>query len=132
MSLDMFVFAIPDEEKHRFPREIVERAFAAITQDVKDEEYRLMKDGEEAWARMSLASGELIDAIAINRPPSYNGFPEFWGAIFDVLRQTPTRCIVQGVGADAKFCIANPAVLDELPADFAEEYGEVRFVSSAA
>jgi hypothetical protein len=47
MSLDMLAMAIPDEEEHRFPWEIVERAFASIARDVKDIEYRLFPKSEK-------------------------------------------------------------------------------------
>lgn len=82
---------------------------------------------------MTVDLGESIVYFAINRPPpSYEGFPEFWQAIFEVMRQTPTYCILAGVRTHANHCVANPDILDELPADFAEERGGARFVTSAA
>jgi len=80
---------------------------------------------------MSVGNEELVMDLAINRPPAYDGFPEFWDAIFEVLRRTPTYRILLGVATHANCCIANPDILTELAADFAEARGGVRFVSSA-
>jgi hypothetical protein len=125
MSLDLFVFAIlRDGQLGRFPRAIVEGAFAPYVQDVKHDYWHLhLRSGEETSATMLVKDEELIDRFSINRPPGYEGFPEFWDSLYEVLRQTCAICILLGVRADPNCCVANPQVLDELPGNFVENWG---------
>lgn len=133
MSLDMFVSALPNEEEYRFRREIVERAFAPYVQDVKDEHWILsLVSGKETWVNMLVNQGDLIQGFSINRPPSYKGFPEFWNALYDVLRQTRTFCVLVGVRTYPNCCAANAVVVDKMPADLVEERGGARLVASGA
>jgi hypothetical protein len=132
MSIDMFVFTVSMTEEDGFPREIVERAFAPYAEEMKDGSYCLhLKSGEEFGGYMSLHGAELISSVSINRPPNYAYFPEFWDALYDVMRQTPTFCFAV-LGSTHTYCVANPDAVDKLPADLPGKLGETRLVSSGA
>lgn len=136
MSLDMFVSAFSEDGENDFPRSIVEQAFAPFVEDVKDTYWRLnLRSGEQTFIDMDVEAGEMIDGFSINRPPSYEGFPEFWEALYNVLRQTRAFCVLAGVREDPNCCAANPDVINEVPEplqDVAAARGGVRLVSSAA
>jgi len=133
MSLDMFVCAMPPEDGNCIRRDVVERAFAPYVQDVKDDYWILsLKGGENTSVNMSVQMGDLINCFSINRPPSYPSFPEFWDALYEVLLQTRTYCVLLGVRADPNICVANAAVVDKMPADLVEERGGARLVGSGA
>jgi hypothetical protein len=133
MSLDMFVCAVRNEDENSFRRDIVERAFTPHVQDVKDEHWTLsLKNRERTWVNMSVDEGDLILGFSINRPPSYDGFPEFWDALYEVLWQTRTYCVLLGARTHPNCCVANAALVDKMPADLVEERGGARLVGSGA
>ncbi len=133
MSLDLTVFVLLRGGRlGRFPRAIVEQAFAPYVRDTRSDRWRLhLRSGEETWATMLVDDEELIDGIWVNRPPDYDAFPEFWAALYDVLRQTLAICILMGVSSEPNCCAASADVLDELPPDFVEEW-TVCLVTSGA
>ncbi|HEY3636980.1 MAG TPA: hypothetical protein VGK90_02425 [Rhizomicrobium sp.] len=115
MSLDLFVFALPGDD-NQFPSKIVEQAFAPFAPDMGDGEFYLYLDGEPTSVLMSLRLGEVIDGFSVNRPPDKDWFPGFWDALYSVLRQTRSFCVVAGVRGSPMYCVANRDTLDELPA----------------
>jgi hypothetical protein len=130
MSADMFVIAIPGGE---FPRVIVERAFAPYVDDVKDSDWiPHLPTGEATSAWMSVEQGETIDAFSINRPPDYEGFPEFWDAVFDVMRQTSTWCVIAGGGWEQNCCVAHADLISDDMIEHAGARERVRVASSGA
>jgi hypothetical protein len=132
MSIDLDVFAIFDENDNRFSREIVERAFAPFirdAEDMKEGSFPLyLRSGEQTAAYMYLHGTELLESFSINRPPGYEGFPEFWDAVYDVMRQTRTFCFSPDGKPDC--CVANPDIVDKVPAGVADESGRAHLVSS--
>ena len=125
----MFVLAIPGGE---FPRAIVERAFAPYVDDVKDDWIPRLPTGEAASAWMSLKPGEMIDGFSINRPPGFEGFPGFWDAVFEVMRQTPTWCFIPGGGWEENCCVAQADIISEELIEFAGGRERVRVALSGA
>lgn len=136
MSLDMFVDAFSEDGENEFSRTLVEQAFAPFVEDVKDTHWCLnLRSGEQTSVNMDVDESELIDGFSINRPPSYESFPEFWDALYQVLRQTRTFCFVAGAKEDPNCCAANPDVMNEVPEtvqEIAEPRGGPRLVASAA
>jgi hypothetical protein len=115
VSRDLFVFALPGDD-NQFASKIVEQAFAPFAPDMEDGQFYLYLDGEPTSALLSLRLGEVIDGFSVNRPPDKDWFPGFWDALYSVLRQTRSFCVVAGVKASPMFCVANPDTLDELAA----------------
>ncbi|MEW6437338.1 MAG: hypothetical protein AB1508_09265 [Pseudomonadota bacterium] len=136
MSLDMFVAAFSEDGENEFPRTLVEQAFAPFVEDVKESHWSLnLKSGEQTSVDLDVEDGEMIDGFSINRPPSYGDFPEFWEALYNVLRQTRAFCVLAGVREDPNCCAANPEAVNEPPEpvmEIAEARGGPRLVSSAA
>jgi hypothetical protein len=64
-------------------------------------------------AHVSLRLGQVIDGFSVNRPPDKDWFPGFWDALYSVLRQTRSFCVVAGVPGNPMYCVANPDTLDE-------------------
>jgi hypothetical protein len=128
----MFVFTVPPDSAERFPVALVEKAFAPYLPENHDG--ALFLDGEQTWTTMTVHGddGELINGFSFNRPPSYEGFPGFWDALYTVMRQTRTMCLIAGFGDDASWCVANPDIRDHLPEGFTADFGELKFASSAA
>lgn len=116
MSPDLFVFALPGDD-NQFPSKIVEQAFAPFAPDMGDGQFYLHLDGEPTSALMSLRLGEVIDGLSVNRPPDKDWFPGFWDALYSVLRQTRSFCVLLGVQGNPMSCVANPDTLDELHAE---------------
>lgn len=130
MSLDMVVMAVPGTA---FPRAIVERAFATYVKDVKDDEWYPCPPGEEQSAvYMTVDVEEMIDGFSINRPPFYDGFPGFWDAVFEVMQQTRSCCLIAGVSSRPNICVAREDIVNEDMIEFAGGRDHVRVVSSGA
>jgi len=112
----------------KFDRAIIERVFKAVTVDqVGDHWYLRIGAGT-----MSVDDEPKITGISVNRPPSYEYFPEFWDAMFDVLRQTRTMLLWPAGGPRPYCCVANPAMTPDVPSNLIEALGEPAFVTSGA
>lgn len=111
MSFDVCVTCFQNGEPATFPRALLERVFASIA-DRSDPELWILKGGSTLF----VDEGAEISGFSVNRPPEYD---EFWNAIMDVLRQTPSVFYWPGGGC----VIANSAVAKHLPADLIEALG---------
>jgi hypothetical protein len=91
VSLDIFLSTLTDDESALFDRTIVERAFKAIAVDQLSGYWNLRTlEGEMTSATISVSDRPRISHFSANRPPRHRYFPQFWNAMFEVLRQTPT------------------------------------------
>jgi len=127
MSFDMFVIMIRDGDA--FDRAIVERAFAPLVRAAEDGDWDFGEKGELSGVTMLVGDEERIDGFSFNRPPRYEDFPEFWEALFDVLRLTPT-VLVWPDDEPPISCIGNSAHLDLLPEEFLAHFGTPAIASS--
>ena len=109
MSFDVWVGCFQNGDIATFPRAIVERAFADIADRSDPATWRLADSGG------TLYIGEEA-GFAVNRPPGYD---EFWEAIVDVLRQTPSVLYWPGKGC----VIADPSVAAHLHPDLVAAVG---------
>ncbi|MGA8652219.1 MAG: hypothetical protein WB677_16690 [Xanthobacteraceae bacterium] len=133
MSLDIFVSTLTEDEGAKFDRAIVERAFRAIAVDQQGDSWNLQTPkGEMTSATIHLAYQPRILSFAANRPPSYEYFPEFWDAMFEVMRQTHTVLVWLADGPKPHCCVANPAMIPDLPSDLIEALGQPAFATSGA
>ncbi len=66
----------------------------------------------------------MIRSFGVNRPPANL---VFWDLILQVLRDTPSVIYWPGYGTVA--CVANPAVIREMPPDMVEALGYPLVVS---
>jgi hypothetical protein len=128
MSFDIFLSVLRDGDE--FDRSIVERAFASMTNDLKDDDWSLHdQDGEKYWGTVLIENKPAITGFSVNRPPFT---PEFWNAISEVLRQTPTALVWPGYPSRPSYCVANPDFAANLPADYVETWGPPAFVTCGA
>jgi hypothetical protein len=133
MSFDMFVLMIRLDGVDFFERAIAERAFARYVDDLESGEWHFRKiHGESYGTRILIAEGQLIDGLSINRPPSYEKWPDFWNALYDVLRQTRTFLLWPDAGQRPHYCVGNPVFLDEFPSEYVTEHGKPAVASSGA
>ncbi|MGD0141952.1 MAG: hypothetical protein ABSC92_02215 [Rhizomicrobium sp.] len=130
MSVTLGVITVPGA---KIPRSIVERAFVSLVKNVHDDDwYPRLPTGEVTSAWMRVEQGETIDSFSINRPPDYEGFPRFWEAIFEVMRQTPTWCIIPGAGWERNCCVVQADLISKEMIEFAGGPERVKVASSAA
>ncbi len=91
MSLDIFISTLTHDDIEKFERAVVERAFRAIAVDQSGNYWNLQTPRQEKTSvTISVDEEESISAFSANRPPEYRSFPEFWNAMFEVLRETYT------------------------------------------
>ena len=86
VSLDIYLLTLTDDEAAKFDRVIVERAFKDITVDQVGDYWHL----RTTFGTVSVDDEPKIRGISVRSPPSYEHFPEFWNAMFEVLLQTHT------------------------------------------
>jgi hypothetical protein len=133
MSFDMFVLTVREDVDDSFERAIVEKAFAPFLTDASGDYWNLHDaDGQLRFVNMHVDDAPRIGSFSINRPPAYESFPQFWDALYEVLRQTCTVLVWPGEGPHPTSCVANRAFAEELPADFIEHMGMPAIVSSGA
>jgi hypothetical protein len=131
MSLDIFISAMTDDEAGKFDRALVERAFQSIAVDQNGDYWNLQtRQREMTSVTISVAKEPQISHFSANRPPDYHSFPEFWDAMFDVLRQTHTLLFWPADGPIPHCCLANPDML--VSAEVINALGEPAFVTSGA
>jgi hypothetical protein len=124
MSFDIFVIAADRDGSGRFERRIVEQAFGRFTPHIADDYWCLHHpNGEEIFATVSIDEGDLIESFSVNRPPSFEWFPEFWQALFEVLQATRTFLVWPALGANPTYCVANPELLANMPAELTDGMG---------
>lgn len=113
MSFDIGLACFQNGEPATFPRTLLERAFDLIA-DRSDPRRWVLKGG---GSTLYMGEGAEITGFAVNRPPEYE---EFWKAVMDVLRQTPSVLYWPGGGC----VVANPAVTKHLPDYLIEAKGK--------
>jgi hypothetical protein len=129
MSFDIFVCTMTEGDADFFDRSIAERAFEFIVEDLTGDQWALKAPGGGPCSGTVFIDDERkISGFSVNRPPGYEGFPEFWDAIFEVLRQT--RAIVVWPGDSPSYCVANPDAISSLTPDFVEDFGPTVLVTS--
>jgi hypothetical protein len=132
MSFEMFVLTIREDRDDGFERAIVEIAFAPYVKGGTTDGYWNLQDaqGNPRFVTITVGDGPKISNFAINRPPTYESFPEFWAALYEVLRQTCTVLVWRAEGQSC--CTANPEFMRELASsDFFADLAPI-LVSSGA
>jgi hypothetical protein len=131
MRFDLFVCTMAKGET--FKRAVVEDAFAPY---VREARLGSLYFGDATsglfLSTLAIEEAESIDRFSINRPPRYGQCPEFWCALFDVLRQTPTVLVWPAPKPFPCLCIANAAVAGRLPPGLIADFGAPMLVSSGA
>ncbi len=131
MRFDLFVCTIAKGQT--FERATVEAAFATYVRDAK---LGALYFGDATrgffLSAMAIEKAELIDRFSINRPSPYDQCPEFWCALFEVLRQTPTVLIWPAPKPYPCFCFANSALAGRLPPGLVADFGPPMLASSGA
>ena len=137
MSFDMFVLMIRNDGKDCFERAIAERAFASVVEDVQESDWTC-HDDDDVGTHILIGGldtddeAEMIDGFSINRPPTYDHRPEFWNALFEVLRQTRTFLMWPDDGPGPTYCIANVDLEKEFPAEYIADFGRPAVISCGA
>lgn len=122
MSFQIFLMTTTEDERDNFDRAIVERAFKDIAVRQDNEWWQLQTpEGDEVFATVHVHQKPRLSGFSVIRPPSFEVFPTFWDAVFDVLRQT--RTVLAWPGGPPPYCVANPALVPDLPADLIEAWG---------
>ena len=128
MSFDIYISALSGGKITTIKRSIVTDAFAELIGIVDRVGWQLILPD---WG---LCSGHFyiddsldVDSFSINRPPLV---PVFAAALYTVMRQTPTVLMWPGIGPDPRCCVADPAVIKEMPPDMIEALGMPTVVHS--
>ena len=91
MSFDIFLMTLVEDEsgeRLQFDRSIVEKAFGSIAADPENDDWQFTQpDGFRLGAEMYIDPGPEISGFSVGRPPA---MLEFWDALYEVMRQTPT------------------------------------------
>jgi len=133
MSFSIYVSAMNDDDENMFDRAVVERAFRDIAVDQTGGYWNLRSpDGRIASTTIFIKDKPTISGFSANRPPSYSRFPRFWDAIFEILSQTRTILFWPEGGPRPHCCVANGALLPDLPSEWANALGKPAIVSSGA
>jgi hypothetical protein len=131
VSLDIFISTLTHDDIEKFERAVVERAFRAIAVDQSGNYWNLQTPRQEKMSvTISVDEEESISAFSANRPPEYRSFPEFWNAMFEVLRETYTVLFWPACESVPHCCVANPKM--HVSRDVVAALGEPAFVSSGA
>jgi hypothetical protein len=117
MSFDVDVTCFQNGEPANFPRTLLERVFGSIA-DRSNPEQWVLKGGSTLY----VGEGDQICGFSVNRPPEYD---EFWIAIMEILRQTPSVFYWPGGGC----VVANPEVAKHMPEDFIKALGAPEVVT---
>lgn len=133
MSFTVFISTIGNGGKDTFDRAIVERAFKSIAVDQRGDYWNLRTpDGKIGFATISVEDQPKITGLSADRPPSFAGFPKFWDAMFEILAQTRTMLFWPTEGPHPIYCVADPALIQDLSADVIAALGQPAVVSSGA
>lgn len=133
MSFSIYVSTVNNDDENMFDRAVVERAFKDITVNQAGAYWNLRSpDGHIASATIFIEEQPKISGFAANRPPSYSGFPKFWDAMFEILSQTRTILFWPAGGPRPHCCVADPALVPDLPSDLTDALGKPAIVSSGA
>jgi hypothetical protein len=116
MSFMVILQTLKGNEETFFERAIVERLFAPYVHDLSGDEWAIhWPDGGACLAQLFIDDAPMISSFSVQRPPD---FVEFWDAMFQVMKETGTLLVWPG---EPFCCVADAAVLDELPEGFVEE-----------
>ena|ERR1700722_8283646 len=134
MSFSIYVSTVNNDDGNTFDRAIVERAFKDIAVKQTRGYWNLRSpDGYIASATIFIEDQPKISGFSANRPPSYSGFPKFWNAMFEILRQTRTIMFWPAAkGPHPRCCVADLALVPDLPSDLTDALGKPAIVSSGA
>ncbi|MGO9674939.1 MAG: hypothetical protein ACLPSF_12360 [Methylocella sp.] len=126
MSIDIFVYGF--EEGYKFDRLIAERALAPVVVLEMSGDYWEVRypDGKAYSATISIDKEPQIRGFSINRPPR---FPEFWNAVFDVMRQTRVIMVWPGVGPHPRCCVARADLAPDVTFEIIGELGPPAIVT---
>jgi|ERR1700728_176149 len=134
MSFSIYLSTMNNTDGNMFDRAVVERAFKEIAVDQVGSYWNLRSpDGHIASATIFIKDQPKISWFSANRPPSYSGFPKFWNAMFEILRQT--RTIIYWPAAEGphpRCCVADLTLVPDLPSDLTNALGKPAIVSSGA
>lgn len=116
MSFMVILQTLKGDEETFFERAIVERLFAPHVRDLSGDMWEIhWPDGSGCSAQLYIDDAPMISSFNVERPP---GFVEFWDTMFQVMKETGTLLVWPG---EPFCCVADAAVLDELPKGFVEE-----------
>jgi hypothetical protein len=117
VSFDIFFQCFKNGDSGEFPVGLFERAFHAFAEqwDV-DHVFLRFPDGGigEIYAR---TGGETLQGFMISHAPAN---PEFWEALFELLRDTPS-CIFWAGGGPGGPLLVNPDARNHLPISLVED-----------
>jgi hypothetical protein len=129
MSFDMFAFAFKGGDLTQFDTAIVERVFGPLLAERDGDDWSLKLPEGPCFGAISVPVAPSTDSIAIDRPPLV---PSFLNALYDFLKQTRTVLVWPGGGPHPSACVADAAVIGDLPEDLVESFGTPTVVSSGA
>ena len=133
MGFTVFVSTATNDERDMFDRAIVERAFKDIAVDQTGDYWNLRgPDGHIVSATIWIDDQPRISNFAADRPPSYSYFPKYWDAMFEILSQTRTVLFWPASVPRPHCCVADPALVPDLPKDMTDALGKPAIVSSGA
>jgi len=128
MSFGIYVSALSGGKLTTIKRSIAADAFADFIGIVDQYGWQLTLPG---WGlchgRFYIRDSPDIEGFSINRPPLV---PVFMDALYTVMRQTPTVLMWPALGPDPRCCVADPAVIKEMPPDMIEALGMPTLVHS--
>jgi hypothetical protein len=133
MSFSIYLSTMNNDDGNMFDRTVVERAFKEIAVNQAGTYWNIRSpDGHIASTTIFIGDQSMISGFSANRPPSYSGFPKFWNAMFEVSSQTRTILFWPAGGSRPHCCVADPALVPDLPSDLTHALGKPAIVSFGA
>ena len=122
MGFDMFLLSLQNGKPSAFPFSLVEKCFGPYASS-RERDYWTLEYPDGGYCELFVdTSREDVEDFMVSRPPAS---PEFWQALFDLLRDTPS-CLCWPGGGPA---IVNPSLRDHLPTG-EDDLGEPLIVST--
>ena|SRR5579863_3815512 len=118
MSFDIFLAHFENGEVRTFKREIFDRLFGAFTVGTPEPKFMRVRFPDGGGADIYVENKSDLSGMMFN----HCGGDAFYDALYELIRQTGSVVFWPGVGRTS--VIADPAVVEHLPANFIESCGQ--------
>jgi hypothetical protein len=114
MSFDTYLTCVDHGKVCRFPRSIVEEAFAPFIESKSEGSWKLVDSLADVW----IGAGPEVTGFGVSRPPGDKQHP-FWRALLEIMQKTQTVFFWIDGGA----VVAHLDVIPHMPPDMLESLG---------
>lgn len=123
MSFDIWLVCLNKGDVAKFPRAMLEEAFAPFVETKEPKRLTLADSLAEVW----LDDAPDIEGFTVTRPPADTHHP-FWSALLDIMRRTQTVLHWPTGGPKPHAVVADKSVIAHMPPDMIKVVGTPRVV----